>query len=119
MRGAARASDGLAQSAAALGRATAVILADLLRELAIYADDCASWKAEPEDLLLLAKEFLQRCVSFRFYVNAAKLTLICNELEWLGRVLRDGKVLVDPSYVSASRRCTSRRTRARSLHSWA
>ena len=66
----------------------------------IYADDCAGGKAEPEDLLLLAKMFLQRCVSLRFYVNPDKLTLICNELAWLGRVLRDGKVLVDPSYVA-------------------
>jgi hypothetical protein len=33
-------------------------------------------------------------------VNPAKFTLICNELEWLGRVLRNGKVLADPSYVA-------------------
>ncbi len=68
-------------------------------------DDCAGGKAEPEDLLLLAKTFLQRCVSFRFYVNPAKFTIICNELAWLGRVLRDGKVLVDPSYVAGVMSC--------------
>jgi hypothetical protein len=52
----------------------------------------------------------------RFYVSPAELTLICNELEWLGRVLRDGKVLIEPSYFAisrASRRCKRRRTRAR------
>ncbi len=54
---------GSRNSTAALGRATAVIFADLLRELAIYADDCAGGKAEPEDLLRLAKKFLQRCIT--------------------------------------------------------
>jgi hypothetical protein len=71
----------------------------LLSELAIYADDCAGGKAEPEDLLNLAKKFLQRCEAFRFYVNPAKFQLIVEELVWLGRLLRDGKVLLDPSYV--------------------
>jgi hypothetical protein len=66
---------GSRNSTAALGRATSVVFADLLRELAIYADVCAGGKAEPEDLLRLANKFLQRCVSFRFYVNPAKLTL--------------------------------------------
>jgi hypothetical protein len=74
------------------------ILADLLHELAIYADDCAGGKAEPEDLLQLANKLLKRCEAF--YVNPAKLQLIVQELVWLGRLLRDGKVLLDPSYVA-------------------
>ena len=49
---------GSRNSTAALGRATAVIFADLLRELAMYADDCAGGKTEPEDLLLLVNRFL-------------------------------------------------------------
>jgi hypothetical protein len=44
---------GSKNSTAALGRATSVILADLLHELAIYADDYAGGKAEPEDLINL------------------------------------------------------------------
>jgi hypothetical protein len=53
-------------------------MADPPRELTSYADECAGGKAEPErisgkELLLLADELLQRCVSLRLYVNAAKL----------------------------------------------
>jgi hypothetical protein len=91
---------GSKNSTAALGRATSVILADLLHELAIYADDCAGGKAEPEDLLNLASKFLKRCEAFRFYVTPAKLQLIVEELVWLGRLLRGGKLLRDPSYVA-------------------
>jgi hypothetical protein len=59
---------------AALGRATAVILADL--EHAIYADDCAGGKAEPEDPSASASR------------QPAKFPITCSELECLGRVLR-------------------------------
>jgi hypothetical protein len=48
---------------------------------------------------LSAASAIRFYVSFRFYVNPAKFTLICDQLEWLGRVLR-GKVVVDPSYVA-------------------
>lgn len=33
-------------------------------------------------------------------VSPVKFTLICDQLEWLGRMLHDGKVLLDPSYMA-------------------
>jgi hypothetical protein len=62
--------------------------------------DALTSRSAYEQLRAAEQDNLVAPLATHGYVNPAKFQLIVEELTWLGRLLRDGKGLLDPSYVA-------------------
>lgn len=88
----------------ALGRLVEEVFSDLQYKcLLIYADDLIIFSDSPENHLRDLKEVLTRLRSVNLTVNPDKISLAKNGVQFLGFLIKDNKIHIDPSRTEALR----------------
>ena len=94
---------GLTNSPATFQALMNTIFADLVAvgKVAVYLDDILIYSAMPKEHLATTHEVLRRLRKHNFYLRPEKCEFDRAEIEYLGLIIREGEVTMDPTKVQA------------------